>query len=60
LPEKRGKEKGQNAAVGEAKRARVVRKRRMERRRGGRKRLLRRESMRMDGRVTVLRRAGPS
>jgi hypothetical protein len=47
LPEKRGGEKGQSAVVGEANRARVMRKKRMERRCGGRKRLLRRERMRM-------------
>jgi hypothetical protein len=47
LPEKRGGEKGQSAVVGEANKASVMRKKTMERRRGGRKRLLRRERMRM-------------
>lgn len=39
MPEKRFGGKGQSAVVGTAKRARLVMKRRKERRRGGRKRL---------------------
>jgi hypothetical protein len=47
LPEKRFGGKGHSAVVGTTKRARLVMKKRKERRRGGRKRL--RKMMRMDG-----------